>query len=299
MTNLEDITMHPSRADMLNYQVRQIVARSLMIPGARQGLRFAKKVVTHLENVDRAYQLTRQYSEFAGKGAEAVAFDSGFGYSSEYDELGNAEHYRKQLLEGSWDTQKTESHQLYASVIPMLESCICQADIKEVLDFGVSYGYVDGQLAEKLTNTHFYGIDRSVLTKVYNERFFNLPNLSFVAGNIFDYMGSKSWDNALCFHMRTLVCLPEACVREFYEKCAKAGFKYIVGAEQCGISWQTGKPYAFSTSDQPSVAFRNYMYIHNYPGLLKNVGYTVKKANLLKTRHPDPNFRILLFIAEL
>lgn len=302
--NLDDLTMKVSLSGQCNYQLRQVIAHVLNdVPGTRPLLRILEKVVTKLENIDNAFRKTRIFSgrmnSGTGPAEAALSFDTGFGYTSEFTELGSADHYRQQLEQGDWDNQKTESHDLYAAVIPLLERYINAGAIKEALNFGVSYGYVDSQVARRCTDTRFVGIDRSPLTKAYNERYFEQANLEFVAANVFDYLASRAWADALCFHIRTLVCLPEAFVAEFYAKCAKAGFKYIVGAEQCGLSWQTGKPYVFSYNSQPSVVFRDFMFIHNYPGLLKNAGYQMREARLLKTKHPNPNFRLLMFAAEL
>ncbi len=306
MTSPEDLshlTMPVSIAARCNYQLRQVIAHtSNTVPGARTVLRLAQKVLTHLNNIDNAFQQTRLFSGRISVGSEpsrsALSFESGFGYTSEFRELEVAEYYRQQLIQGDWDKQKTESGDLYAAILPLLSKLLSEGMARDVLDFGVSYGHVDSQIAEWFPNVRFTGIDRSIMTKVFNEQYFQLPNLAFVAGDVFEHIDSHPWVDAVLFHMRTLVCLPQSFVEDLYAKCSRAGFKYIVGAEQCGLSWQTGKPYEFSFDEQSSVVFRNCMFIHNYPGILKQAGYRLKEARLLKTRHPDPNYRLLLFSAE-
>lgn len=297
---LDHLVMKVTPIGWANYQLRQVVAKAMHhIPGSRKALRFFKSVITHIENVDRSYQLTRKFSQRAsGKNTTAQSFDSGYGYESEMFELSVAEHYRDQIEKGNWDKQRTESHDLYRTVIPLLQQTMEKNGIKKMLDFGVGYAYVNDQLAQRMPNVEFSCVDRSVLTKVYNEKYFNLPNLHFIAGDIYDSMNGEDWREGLCFHMRTMTCMPESFIREFYAKCHERGFKYIVGAEQCGLSWQLGEPYTFSLEPKPSVAFRNFMFIHNYPGLLREAGYELVTSELLKTRHPDPNYRLLVFSAR-
>lgn len=299
--NLDMDYKFPARC---NFQLRQIIGKTLyFIPGARFLLRVISSVVLHLNNIDKAYRDTRHYIDKLSKGSpqdkEAQSFDSGFGYDSEFAELGYAEYYRQQILKGNLVSQKTESGILYNAVVPMIGSIIEQSSIMNVVDFGVSYGYVDSLIAELYPSVQIIGIDRSVLTKQYNERFFKIPNLEFVAGDIFEYFESHPMRDAICFHMRTLTCLPQSFVERFYDKCAHSGFKRIVGAEVCGISWETGQPYQFSINEKKSVCFRNGMFIHNYPGLLKKAGYSITESRLLKTNHPDPNYRVVIFAAVL
>jgi len=300
---LNHLTMSVSISARCNYQLRQAIALGLhFIPGSRTLLRYAQKIVTHLSNIDNAFTQTRVFEKRIAEGPNASlvpqAFDSGFGYGSEFRELEIADHYREQLIQGNWDDQKTESGDLYDAVIPLLGRHIESMAIQKVLNFGVSYGHVDSKLAGQYPHVQFTGIDRSSLTKFYNEQFFNIRNLEFVAGDVFECIVNRTWSNSLFFHMRTLTCLPQEFVEDLYARCYRAGFECIIGAEQCGLSWQTGKPYSFSLSNQKSVVFRNYMFIHNYPGLLQAAGYRMIEARLLKTRHPDPNFRLLVFVAQ-
>ena len=79
----------------------------------------------------------------------------------------------------------------------------------------------------------------------------------------------------------------------------KAGFKYIVGFEPLGLSRQTGGPYVFSLTPQSSVAYRGHAFIHNYPNILFDTGYSVIDSQLIKTDHAHEDYRIVKFVAEL
>ena len=59
-----------------------------------------------------------------------------------------------------------------------------------------------------------------------------------------------------------------------------------------------GKFYNFSYSDQNSVVYRQNMYIHNYPFLLKKNGFKLSRIQNLYTDHPHSDFRILSFCAS-
>lgn len=168
------------------------------------------------------------------------------------------------------------------------------------LNFGVSYGYVDSLLAKRYVDKHFLGIDRSELTKWYNEKWFSrLKNLEFAAGDIFEFLEDKNFDEGVFFHARTLTFLSRNFIEKLYKIVAKAKFRYIVGMEPIGISRQTYKAYEFSDEDQPSVLYRGSMFIHNYPALLKNAGFSLSSIEAIKNiYHHHEDAYILRFTAH-
>ena len=114
-------------------------------------------------------------------------------------------------------------------------------------------------------------MDRGLFTKLYNENLFNeIKNLEFKSVDIFDFLkNEKNAGNSVFFHMRTMPYLPPSFVSKLYKAVFAAGYKYIVGVEQVGISRVTYQDFDFSEELRPSVIFRDEMFIHNYPGLLK------------------------------
>jgi len=227
-------------------------------------------------------------------------FDSGYGYKDELQELSIGQYYRKQLLQNDVH-EKSESLELYDHVIAEVSKLLTSnPSIKKVINFGVSYAHVDSELAKIFPNVSFVGIDRSQLTKEFNQEFFgDIKNLSFETGDIFKYLDSTEQQDSVLLHMRTCVVLPKYFLEDLYRKSRDVGVKFIIGFEQIGLSRQTNAPYSFSEKDQDSVVFRIFMQIHNYPGILKKLGYEIKRTKLLKTRHQDDDFRILSFTATL
>ncbi|MDO8579988.1 MAG: hypothetical protein Q7S13_00740, partial [Candidatus Omnitrophota bacterium] len=70
------------------------------------------------------------------------------------------------------------------------------------------------------------------------------------------------------------------------------------GMEQVGVSRETSKTFEFSEESVPSVLFRGFMFLHNYPGILKETGWKPEEIELVKTKHPHEDFRILSFVAK-
>ncbi|MGE0754103.1 MAG: hypothetical protein AB7L92_02985 [Alphaproteobacteria bacterium] len=299
----DHLNMQVGIAGYAQHYLRMLVARTLVhVPIASRALAFLIKNLTKLANTERAYRITQEYCQpqrKAGRNdAHAQSVDSGYGYESQIKELGAAEKYRQEILKGNWNTQRTESGDLYDEVLRVASGVIKSQKMTYALNFGVSYAYVDAELAKEFPETTFIGVDRSPLTRLYNDLLFDLPNLQVEAADIFELMKRQRWDGSLLMHIRTMTCLPEHFALQFYRQAAESGFDHILLAEQCGISWETGKPYEFSDEPKPSVIYRNFMHIHNYPAMLKVAGYAVSYSNLLKTRHPDPNYRIVVMMAS-
>jgi hypothetical protein len=226
---------------------------------------------------------------------DASIFGSGYGYKDEAIEMGANVSYRNQLLKHELGIpMQTESFKLYDFAVKKLSKIITQVSPSTVIDFGVSYGHIDSILAKRFPDIKFVGVDRSTDTKAYNDKYFNLPNLKFVAGDIFDNLP----DNSLLIQMRIGVLLSKSFLEKLYRACYKAGVKNIVLLEPHGISWLSGVSYAFSDQDQDSIVFRSGMFIHNYPGILRTAGYEVYDSGLLETDHQDGDYRILYMAAK-
>jgi len=229
----------------------------------------------------------------------AHEFSSSFGYSNEDAELATLLQYKTQI-----DKKKTDDHsesgKLYDHALEAISSLLNEdGAIQKVFNFGVSYAYIDSLLADKFPKTNFVGIDRSIYTKCVNDALFKTSgNLEIIFGDVFDVLKNNNFDGCIFFHTRTLVLLPEDFIKRLYKAVELAGFKYIVCIEQIGVSRFTNEPYEFSITPQNSIPFRDGMYIHNYPGLIDEAGYQIKKSQLIKTNHPHPDYRFLSIIAE-
>ena len=172
-------------------------------------------------------------------------------------------------------------------------------NLRGMMNFGVSFAHVDSTLAEKFPELQFRGIDRSKYTEVLNQiEYGSVPNLKILTGDIFDELKNGDYANFALFHSRTAQLLPKPLINKLYNAAHDAGISHIVGFEPIGLSRETLEPYTFSLEDKESVWFRGSMFMHNFPGLLKSSGYEIKHWECLKTAHPQPDVRIIVFIAE-
>ena len=259
----------------------------------------AKKVLSYkvFDEREKTTNITIQLHNM-GENENAQSFESSFGYADDIQELNCAIKYYKQIQDRF--PTASESKVLYESAVEQLTNYFSRAEIPVFLNFGVNLSYLDDMLAERFPEIQFVGIDRSNLTKAFNEsRFVSRDNLELIVGDIFELLNSRQFSGGMFFHMRTVTFLPSGFTRKLYTAVRKAGFKYIVGFEPLGLSRQTGRPYEFSLTPQPSVAYRGHAFIHNYPNLLFDAGYSVIDSQLIKTDHAHEDYRIVNFVAEL
>lgn len=250
-----------------------------------------KKLVAW-SNFSKALQVDQSKYQPLANNLTAQVDDLGY---TGNEEIESFMHYRQgvkdQIYEG------TESGDLYIRILEELSAFLKKNDVKKILNFGVCYAYIDAELARKFPNIEFHGVDRSPYTKLLNEsEFKDIPNLKFFAEDGFKLLENGNYDMLL--HVRTAVVLSKPLVVRLYE-CAKvANVKYLVGYEQFGFSYQTEKPYVFSDDDQESVWWRGFMFIHNYPSLLKKQGYKIISHKFLETSHSSLDYRVFEWFAE-
>lgn len=260
--------------------------------------KIVRKIVSY-SAISNSEKRTLQSIELLNQESEEKAhdFDSPYGYEDDLHELKTALKYAKQIQEGF--KGPSESKQLYSHIETILTDLFLDEKTKTFFNFGVSYANIDSILASKFSEIQFIGIDRSIFTKAYNESLFaHLHNLQFVAGAIFEFLDKNQFPEGIFFHTRTLVLLPKVFIEKLYKAIAKAKFQYIICVEQIGISRQTLQAYQFSEEEQSSVAYRDMMYIHNYPALLKGAGFSVERSELVKTNHPHEDLRLLSISAQ-
>jgi hypothetical protein len=230
---------------------------------------------------------------------DGYGLDSQYGYAGDVfvNELNTAHKYKKQIDEGF--VGPSESKRLYQHIVATASELLQNSNAPCHFNFGVSYAYTDSILARQFPNTKFYGIERTDASRIYNERFFaDIDNLSVLSGDVFDLLSKQSFDGGVFFHSRTLLLLPQDFIRKLYTAARLAGFKYIFGTEQYGISRQTGRSYEFSFRPQDSVIYRDFMYIHNWPNILLDSGFELQKIESIKTHHPHEDYRIMSFQAS-
>lgn len=252
-------------------------------------------------NSGQSFGVNKKYLELLKKDEEnAHQSSSPYGYDSEIREIMVMLGYHQQLFHKDFETMRSESAALYREGIKTVAQVLKRdSEVSSMLDFGVSYGHMNAILAKQFKDKRFLGVDRSSFVKLYNERVFpERKNLYFYACDVFELLQKENLKNGLLFHARTLLLLPPSFIKKLYRAAFEAGFKYVVGFEQVGISRQTNKCYAFSEEPQPSVFYRDLMFIHNYPMLLRESGFQIEEIDLVKTNNPHPDLRFLRFVAK-
>ena len=144
-----------------------------------------------------------------------------------------------------------------------------------------------------------HGIDLSKACKAINDCIFGqIDNLHFHAGDVFDLLNVDGFRGDVLHHSRILLLLPQSFVEGLFKAARDAGFMYLVGFEQFGLSSETLEPYEFSDEDKESVYWRDRMLIHNYPGIAIKLGAEIIDAHILKTANRSPDYRVFCYIAK-
>lgn len=242
---------------------------------------------------------SRSVARLSSADKSGYELDSDFGYSGDVfvSELMTAHKYKKQIDSGF--SGPGESRALYDHIISVSADLLKASGAKHYFNFGVCYAYTDSILAKEFPDVSFVGIERTPAGKIYNDQFFSdIGNLSIIFGDIFEHLSKTRYDGGVFFHSRTLLLLPVEFVRKLYAAVHAAGFKYILATEPYGLSRQTRMSYRFSYNPQDSVVYRDFMYIHNWPNILKDCGFCLQRIEALKTGHPHQDMRMLSFSAE-
>ena len=228
--------------------------------------------------------------------------------NSDYSE---ASEFGDEAISGefrSWDTYRRhikrggsggESRTLYKHVISKSQQLLSNEKIGTFFNLGVCYPYIDSELAKLYPAISFMGVERTAVIPLLNNHYFaHQTNMHAEAGDLFEHLAEKNYNNSVFFHARTLTLLPKTFVERTYRCAHDAGFKFIFGNEQTGVSRRSQKSFNFSYEDAPSELYRKHMLTHNYPAILRSTGWELMYADLLLTEHLDPDFRIFTFIAR-
>jgi hypothetical protein len=192
----------------------------------------------------------------------------------------------------------SESKVLYERAVADLSAIIEKNNIKNVFNFGIGFAFVDKQLALKFPNVNFFGIERTLAAKFYNEADGIPSNLKIFAGDVISHLENNVYENGLFIHIRTAVLLPKSFIENLYNRLENSGFIGLYAVEQLGLSRNTGKAYKFSLLEKKSELFRRHMFIHNYPGILKKHNFDINSLDLLHTNHPHFDYRMLVINAS-
>lgn len=251
---------------------------------------------SRLDNYKRAVIRLKNEGKSIDKG---YAIDSEYGYSGDVftNELMTMYKYKK-MIDENYPTPN-ESKATYAHIIEKSEELIKKAKPSCYFNFGVCYAYTDAILAKKFPGVQFYGIERTDSARLFNSLYFSdISNLSMYSGDVFEQLKKGNYTGGIFFHSRTLLLLPQTFIRELYKAVYEAGFSYIMATEQYGLSRQLNGSFEFSYEYKQSVVYRDFMYIHNYPNILKECGFKLNRIENFKTDHWHEDVRILSFEAE-
>ena len=183
-----------------------------------------------------------------------------------------------------------------------LLNAVLDADpsIKNVVNFGCSYGWLEHKIAAQYPGVRVWGIDRSPRAMRRNAEELSLANCMFLASDIFDFTTShpEALESAVFCHINVGVYFLPAFLTKLYCSVRDAGASYVVLLEPSGISRQTHSYYRYSFEPQDSVVFRGVMLLNNYPALLRDCDFEITRAELLRPPHPHWDFRSVAFVAK-
>lgn len=205
----------------------------------------------------------------------------------DYPELRTATKYKSQVDSGVFSG--TEAGAVYEETGRRIDEVVRTGDT--VLNFGCGYSWVDALAAQRHRDVQFYALDRSEEVRRLNDDSFDEPNLCPLAGEIIETLSRLS--PHVLVTARTLVLLPESLVRRVFITARDSGVRNIVIVEQTGRSRETFRKLNFNdTSSLKSMWWRDGMWLHHYPGLLKDTGWKVDDQRLRRTDHPHWDFRL-------
>lgn len=210
------------------------------------------------------------------------------------------EQYRWTFREGLPETHEVIFRAQFA-LAEILQIIANDPSVKNVVNFGSAYGWLEHEIAKKASNVRVWGVDRRRLTKDLNSSTFSEPNLKFVEEwDILDFIlqNTDTIKDSIFCHINIGVYFLPKFLSAIYNDLYKGGAKYIFVLEPSGVSRQTNRFYRYSLTRQDPVVFRSIMLLNNYPKLLSDAGFDLLKSVVKKPPHPDPDFRSVCFMAK-
>lgn len=283
---------HPT--DKFTFRLRDLLMRKQVIFTFLVHLvNFIKKNFTDLPTLNKINSQTTALIESSNSDYSEA---SEFGDESITGEFRSWDTYRRHIKRGG---SGGESRALYQHVISKSQHLLSSEKLGTFFNLGVCYPFIDSELAKLFPDVRFIGFERTAVVPLLNNHYFaHQTNMRSESGDLFEHLARKNYTESVFFHARTLTLLPKTFVKRTYTSAHQAGFEFIFGNEQTGVSRHTKKSYRFSYDDAPTELFRKHMVTHNYPALLQSSGWNLIYAELLPTEHADPDFRIFTFIAR-
>ena len=172
--------------------------------------------------------------------------------------------------------------------------------IRNVVNFGCSYGWLENEIATRLSTTTVWGLDRSPDCIRLNEDQFGNSNCHFVATDIFDFIteNPRALTNSVLCHINVGVYFLPTFIEKLYRFAASAGVRYVVCFEPSGLSRQTHRYFPYSLEATKNQVSRGVMLLNNYPGIMRSCGFDLVLAETFQPPHPHADFRSVMFVGR-
>lgn len=172
---------------------------------------------------------------------------------------------------------------------------INEHDIRNVVNFGCSYGWLENEIAVRFPDVMVWGVDRNAECMALNAERFWRPNCRFAASDIFKFLKESRLDDTVLCHVNVGVYFLPTFLRKLYMESMA---RFIVCCEPSGISRQTHRYYSYGLEPRPSQVFRGPMLLNNYPGIMTMCGYDVIHSQSFRPPHPHKDFRSVVFVGR-
>lgn len=218
---------------------------------------------------------------------------------SEQRELEVLERYRKEFTTCSANDSEVvfRAQHVRDIVLSLIRE---DTALKNVVNFGCSYGWLEHQISNKASSTAVWGIDRSESAMQSNRKEFGSANCNFIASDIFNFIAGQKHaliDSVFC-HINIGVYFLPTFIKQLYNAIYAAGGRYIVAFEPSGLSRETNDYYRYSLEASDSVVFRGPMLLNNYPNILRESGFELVSAKIMQPPHPQPDFRSICLVSR-
>jgi hypothetical protein len=154
---------------------------------------------------------------------------------------------------------------------------------RSFVELGAMCGEPLFRIAQDHPGISFFGVDRQRNVKDLNDAAYRLPNLTFVADDIFAFLHDvpEAAADAMLFHVRTAPFLYPAFLQKLYAECRAAGFRYVALLEVYTISYSQRMFRTFDEMPELAEIRGGGLIHHNYPRALANAGFRVIEQTIV------------------
>ena len=204
-----------------------------------------------------------------------------------------ARRFAEEAIRAQWETYLADfrhpAHLCFGALKARLATLLAGAarDADDVIDFGAFCALPDYETAHDFPRVRFIGVDLQRETERLNALAFPAENLVFHAGEITDFITTtvRPERRTALVHARTATLCYPAFLRRLYAACAAQGVREIHLFGNASIERETDRLLPFAAYEGASRIFKNGQFIHDYPRLLGEAGYSVVESSLI----PSPN----------